>query len=498
MMKKIIFLCVIALVTGCATSAPRWDSSQFGRDAQQAPSRLIPIALPEDTSPANDLGGFERRASSRPGLYGADEITREDLSAGGRLTGYDDDAFGYDEHSAALPRAVATPSLPPVKVAILLPLSGDSADLGQAMLQAAQLALFDINYRSFELIPRDTNGTPEGARAAAEAAIESGAELILGPLFAHSVRAVKPVASRHNINVIAFSTDWTLAGQGTYIMGFLPFAQVQRVASYSAAQGYENIAILTPNNDYGNAVVAAYNSIAYRVGLRRANVVRFSPDSSDLSDVVRQFSQYDRRVNALHDRKAALERQVEQNPGDDAARRELRDLGRRDTWGDPPFDAVLMPVGGEQARSVASLLSYYDLGPKVMKRLGTGLWDDPGLATEPALEGAWFAAPAPDQRRDFERRYIDLYGLRPPRLSTLAYDATALAAVLARNGFRTQDAPDFSHRALTNPNGYAGIDGIFRFRPDGLVERGLAVLEYRDARISVVEPAPTTFQQLGY
>ena len=87
---------------------------------------------------------------------------------------------------------------------------------------------------------------------------------------------------------------------------------------------------------------------------------------------------------------------------------------------------------------------------------------------------------------------------RPPRLSSLAYDATALAAVLARTGQQRTGQPAFDRAALSNPNGFAGIDGIFRFNGSGLVERGLAVLEIRQRRIIEVDPSPKTFQVPTY
>ena len=116
-----------------------------------------------------------------------------------------------------------------VKVAILLPLTGRNATLGQSMLQAAQLALFDMGNNNFTLIPRDTQGTAQGASIAASKAINDGAQLILGPLFSDSVRATQAIAKQHNVNVIAFSTDWTLADRQTFLMGFMPFSQVERV-----------------------------------------------------------------------------------------------------------------------------------------------------------------------------------------------------------------------------------------------------------------------------
>lgn len=389
----------------------------------------------------------------------------------------------------------AMPTLPPLKAAILLPLSGPHEDIGQAMLQAAQLALFDMGYDDFELMPRDTKGTRQGATKAMQDAINDGVQIVMGPLFSESVSAVKPLARRNNINVLAFSTDWTLAGDNTFIMGFLPFAQVQRVTEFAINNGYEKIGILAPNTDYGNSVIAAYNSMAYRNGIKTAKVMKYTPGLNDTNTIVRDFTSYDDRVQILNNKRAEIERVLANNPKDPNAKAELASLKNANSWPEAGFDAVLLPTGGDEARAIANMLSYFDLGPEIVKRLGTGLWDEPGLATEPALKDAWFAASDPALRADFENRYRNLYGLRPQRLATLAYDATALTAVLAKNSYFTRGAVKFEHRDFLNPNGFAGIDGIFRFRPDGLIERGLAVLEYKDGRIEVIDPAPRTFQQ---
>lgn len=387
------------------------------------------------------------------------------------------------------------PTLRTVKIALLLPLSGEHQDLGQAMLQSAQMALFEMRLNNIELLPRDTVGTVEGARKAAQSAISSGAELIIGPLFSSSVKAVKSITSRSNINMLTLSTDWSLAGGNVFIMGFLPFAQIERVAEYSLNNGIENIAILAPNTDYGNVVVASYNSLAYRMGLNRAEVIKFPADESDISNIIRSFTKYDERVQNLAEEVLLLESYLVEFPEDELAIERLKELEAMDTLGDVPFDAVFLPIGGDKARSIANLLSFYDLGPERVKRLGTGLWDDAGLATEQSMKSSWFAAPSPDNRKDFEKRYKQTYGSAAPRLSTLAYDATSLAAVLARNGLQTKGAPAFSRADFTNPNGFTGIDGIFRFRSDGLIERGLAVLEIGKKRVRVIDPAPTTFQQ---
>ena len=352
---------------------------------------------------------------------------------------------------------------PPTKVAILLPLSGKHAKTGEALLQAAQMALFDLGNPNFELIPFDTIGTRDGGANAAREALNEGAQLIIGPLFADSVRGAQSVTNSTPVNMIALSTDWTLANGKTFLIGFLPFDQVNRVVSYASENAIERIGVLSPDDDYGNAVITAYEHAAKQNRILSSRVVRFNPANTDLSLITREFSDFDKR-NASS-----------------------QDLGA-------PFDAVLIPAGGGLARSIGNYLNHYNLPANEVRRIGTGLMDDTRLAKEPALNGTWFAAPNPQSRAEFERRFRRYYYNHAPRIASLAYDATALAAILSRMGIEKTGQPDFSRRALTNPNGFAGIDGIFRFRNDSIAERGLAILEYRNGRIFVIDPAPKTFQ----
>lgn len=394
-----------------------------------------------------------------------------------------------DDMNPAMGDMMAVADNGPVKVALLLPLSGEHSSLGQAMLNAAQLALFDIGYEQLELLPRDTQGTPEGARMAAQKVVDEGAKLILGPLFSSSVAAVKPVASRANVNIVAFSTDWSLADRETFIMGFLPFDQIERLVQYIAYRNIGQVGILAPASDYGRIVTSAYQKMADRYGMVRAQASFFPQDSTNLAPIIRDFSQYDAR-NA-EEEITALERF--KGIEDKRLVAELKALSEPIEV-PQAYEAVLMPVGGEAALSISNLLSHFDMPPSKVQRLGTGLFDDTGLAAEQSLDGAWFAAPSPRLRQPFESRFRELYGTKPPRLATLAYDATALAVVLARNGIKTNGRPNFSRTAIMNPNGFSGIDGIFRFRPNGTVERGLAILQFDDGEIEVLEDAPRTFQ----
>jgi ABC-type branched-subunit amino acid transport system substrate-binding protein len=158
------------------------------------------------------------------------------------------------------------------------------------------------------------------------------------------------------------------------------------------------------------------------------------------------------------------------------------------------FDALLLPEGGARLKQIAAQVRAAGGNAKPVQLLGSGLWDTPEIGGDPALVGGWFASSPPEARQEFERRYNATYGHNPPRLASLGYDAAALAAVLARG----QAGEPFSQQAILNPSGFTGVDGLFRFTPNGLVQRGLAVLQVEPQGASVVSPAPQSFQDLGY
>lgn len=388
---------------------------------------------------------------------------------------------------APVASAAPMPQDDKVRVALLLPLSGASAAIGQSMLDAAQMALFDLGDDKFVLMPRDSKGEPAAAAAAAKGAIDEGASLILGPLFAPQASAVKPVLAQAGrpVPVVSFSSDWNVAGGGLWVLGFQPQEQVRRVVNMAAGRGALRFGLLAPSTPYGDATLKALTDAAAAVGGQVTRVERYAPGTPDMTSVVRRLSNYDGRKAAL-----ASERSRLHGAGDAESQTALRRLSNADTFGEMPFDAVLIAEGGTKLREIASLFPFFDIDPAPARLLGTGLWDEGGLGREPALIGGWYAAPPSEGRQAFEQRFQQLYGYKPHRLATLAYDATALAAVLAKAGGRD----GFDQAALTNPNGFAGVEGIFRLLPAGVSERGLAVMEVTRTGSTLVDPAPTSFQ----
>lgn len=430
---------------------------------------------------------------------------------------------------AAQPEALE--ELPPeVQVGLLLPLSGPAEALGRDMLDAAQMALFDVGENDLVLLPRDTGGTPSGARAAAEQVIAEGAEVILGPLFGPEVTAVSPIARQADVRVLAFSNDASIATEGTFLLGFRPEEQVRRVIEYAlgsgalvrsqpeplgadipppeptveaapevAQPGFEQprfgrgafdprpprIAGLAPDDEYGATVLEALRRAVVEAGGELGETLLYPANFADPSPVVRRIAAYDQRAAALEAERARLAQS-----DDPTAQQRLRALERMDTLGGPPFDAIMLADGGDSLRSVASLLTFFDVDPDTTRFLGTMRWQaDPRVLAEEALQGGWFAAPAPDDLTAFVNRFRNTYGRKPGELAALAYDATALAVVVARD----LNDRSFAIESLTNPEGFAGASGLFRLRRDGLTEHGLAVLEVSGGSARVIDPPPTRF-----
>lgn len=338
-----------------------------------------------------------------------------------------------------------------IRIGLLLPLSGPSAEAGRALLDAAQLALFDMPDDRVLLMPRNSESEADGGpRGAAEALLNDGAEIILGPLFSTQVASVAEVARARNVPVVSFSSDRSVAGNGVYIMGFTPEEQVERIVAYAASQGLSKFAILTPENAYGRVVSNAFDTAVQKA---RATVVKQGtyPDQGDATRSAQRFMS-----------------------------------------GGANFDALLLAAGNvPRLRAVAPSLGYYNLDPTKVRVLGTGVWDDPGVLGEPTLVGAWFSAPGADAKTSFAERFSKSYGRRPPVIASLGYDAVSLAAALGRD---RPGGQAFTQQALTDPNGFAGYGGIFRFRPDGIGEHGLSVQEIETRGFKTVDPAPTSFQ----
>ena len=319
-----------------------------------------------------------------------------------------------------------------VKIGFLAPLSGNGAAVGQSLVNAAQLAVFDLPSDRVELLPRDSGGSSNSARSAAQSVINDGATIILGPLYAQEVKALNSIASPSR-PVLGFTTDWTAASSNTFVMGFLPHAQVERVLDYAARNGMRKLAIVAPSGEYGNLVTAAAQRFLQNSNLPSPRIINYTSSQQAASEL----------------------QTLQQNPATKS-------------------DAVLFASRSSEAASIIN--SVRQSGVTLPRVMGTGLWDDDNALSQTALRGAIYAGPEPSEVNRFSQKYRSVYGEIPPRVASLGYDSAAMVlSLVAENKALTSNT-------LSDPAGFSGIDGFFKFRNDGLIDRSLSILEIENGQ----------------
>ena len=342
-----------------------------------------------------------------------------------------------------------------IKVALLLPITapGDTGDIATGMKQAAELALIDAGGSGVTLLTKDTLGTAEGAAAAATQALDEGAQLIIGPLLGSEVQAVAPLAQARQVPVIAFSSSSSVAGNGVYLMSFLPEEEVSNIIRYASENGLTKVAGLLPKSQYGAVVERAFLQSAQQRGVTVSGIARFPRTNQAMVDPAREA------VGIVND------------------------AGRG-------VQALLIAEGGPMLNSLGLNLKNAGFDPTRLKLLGTGLWDNRDTSGIPLAAGGLYAGVSPEMVARFDERYSQQYFGKPDRIASLAYDAVSLSIILARN----PQGQQFTQSALTNPEGFQGVNGLFRFRQNGLIERGLAILQVMPGSApQVIAPAPERF-----
>ncbi len=338
------------------------------------------------------------------------------------------------------PAPMALPQVSRTRVALLLPLSGANRSLGEAMFNAAQLALFDQADPRVEFLPQDTGGTPAGAAEATRQAIAAGARVLAGPLTSPETNAAAGAARAARLPMLAFTNDGAAGGNGVWVLGVTPAQQVDRMVAAGAGAGATRFAMLAQEDEFGRRMAQALRARLAQAGLP-APFVLLHPPRVDMAQAVRDV--------------ASMAGQL-------------------------PLDALLLVETGLAARNAAQAVAA--AFPRPPRLMGTALWaQDTTLAQEAALAGAWFPAPDPQARQGFEGRYQAAFGERPPRLAGVAYDAAGMAARAARDG----------GGVLPVGEAFLGADGPLRLMPDGQVARGLAVFALDPSgEPRLVQPAP--------
>lgn len=331
-------------------------------------------------------------------------------------------------------------------IALLVPLSGPNAGVGQSLANATQLALLDSRNEQVRITTYDTAA---GAGSAAQRALAEGNRLILGPLLSEDVRAVAPIARRANVPVLSFSNDTSVAGNGAYVMGYSPAQSIERVVAHARGSGVTQFAGLIPTGIYGQRASTAFLRAVEGAGGQVVSLQTYDRGNASISAAVTRLARTS------------------------------------------PYQAVLVADGAGAATVAVPLIRRN--GGTTARVLGTELWNtDSAVGSNAALNGAWFASVSDGLYRQFASKYRTRFGNAPYRLASMGYDSVLLTIRIARD-WRVGDR--FPEARLTARDGFAGLDGAFRFNRDGVAERALEVQEVRGGTTVTVSPAPRSFAE---
>lgn len=379
--------------------------------------------------------------------------------------------------AASKPAAPLLPSAPQNRVALLVPLTGSNAAVGQSIANAANLALLESGERRINLRVYDT--AAGGAATAASKAIGEGAKLFLGPLLAANVREIQAVANANGVPILSFSNDAALAGEGTYVLGFQPGQAIARAVGYARGRGVTRFAALIPSGIYGQRAATAFLRAVEANGGSVVSVVNYTRTQQKLLAAARQVTNYDKRL-------AAAAKAPALRPDGSVAPVSARM---------PPvsFQALLIADSGPVAAAFGPALAQYGAGEAII--IGTELWNnEPAIRNARGLQGAVFASVADDRFAQLSARYRERFGAGPSRLASFGYDSVLLVNSLAD---RWPVGEPFPRPLLAAPDGFVGIDGVFRFSGGGVADRGLEVSRISGGSIVTVSPAPKSLRSGG-
>ena len=330
------------------------------------------------------------------------------------------------------------------RVALLVPLSGSNASVGEALANATTMALLDTNASNLRITTYDT---ATGAGSAAARAIADGNKLILGPLLAGNVPAVLARARPAGVPLISFSNDSSVAAKDVFVMGVSPDQSITRTVNYASSLGSKHFAILAPDGAYGERAAYAFD---YAVKGNGGNIVA--------------MKNYERKAGSIV-----------------IAAQQLRAQGGFDT----------LMIADSARLSVLAAGAVKQVGATSPLLLGTELWSgEESVANSAALRGALFSSISDARFKRFSDSYKTRFGKAPHRIATLGYDSVLLVLRIARD-WKLRSA--FPTERMRDPGGFLGIDGPFRFRKDGVVERAMEVRRVGKNTIDIVSPAPTKF-----
>jgi ABC-type branched-subunit amino acid transport system substrate-binding protein len=346
----------------------------------------------------------------------------------------------------------------PIPVALLVPQSSEgTAQIASDLENAARLAAAQLDDLEIDLRVYDTAGDATVAASVAQQAVDDGAKIIIGPLYAEAANAVGTAVADEGVNVLSFSNNTTIAGGNVFVLGKTFDNTAARIVSFAAEQGKERAMVIHSDRIDGQMGLNAFQAAAANSSLRIVSAQSFELTQESVLNTVPLI-----RASA-----------------------EIEDV---DTLFLTSSSAGALPL-------LAQLLPEAGLDPANVQYTGLTRWDIPPQTLElSGLQGGWFAVPDLTRTESFATQFQEQFGNRPHQLASLAFDGIAAIGALSQAGFNDI----LTREALTQPSGFQGVDGIFRLKDDGTNERGLAIATVQDKQVLIIDPAPRSFAISGF
>ena len=313
-----------------------------------------------------------------------------------------------------------------IKIGLLLPFSGEQKELGKAIYNALEMALFETQSKNIKLIFRDSGDTDEKAIFSAKELEKEGVSILVGPIFSSQASAIRKVINKE-IPIFSFTNDENIKQKGLWVLGFSPQQQIKAIFKEIKNNAIKDVAIIIPNSVYGERALQESRKQSTQNNIKIHNIYFYDILSNDFSD-----------LGSLLDKEKNIK-----------------------------YDGLLIIASGKQLKEISARAQYRGINPKEIKYFGISGWNNPEVLDEPALLGGHFIAPQQYSFEAFVSRYFKIYNSVPIEISGLGYDILALCSAALKQAKNMSDFNKF----LTNPSGFNGIFGFFRIDNNGTISR---------------------------
>ena len=363
-----------------------------------------------------------------------------------------------------------------IKVGVMLPLSGEHSEIGNLILNAIEMAIFQTDENKLELHIKDTEAKPDKAKKVLSELIDEGVKVVIGPLFSKSLAAIKSKVTINNINIFALTNNINLRNKGIWIFGVDPQAQTEKVLRHALEEGSKNIAALLPQNAYGLLLFDTITSFAQEnlMKIEKIEFYNFSVESQ--RKTAQKISEGFEKYKLYLDKIKEQESQVEES--------------NEILFMEKPFDSVFIAAAGQNLTVLSSQLQYNNVDPKIVQYLGISSWEDSSILSEPALEGGVFVTTSEMYQKKIKIIYKNSFNKEMPKIAMIAYDIVALLGSLNNLG------SNFNIYDLVNDEGYIGLRGLFRLKKNGLVERAFQLKKIKNKKFTILKKANNQFTGL--